>query len=162
MPLIHAEVGVEVVRNGIPRHLSAHSCLEALDVSLRRTRGELESGVVGRLDGRPGRHRRSSRGRQARAALGSVELVPLLHGSKQVSCDSCGTVFFRLLASAYWRSCTLRSPNHVRYISVRIYELHLYIRMTTCEDPKDFVCECLADLIDVFKIKHNRAESIDT
>jgi hypothetical protein len=71
------------------------------------------------------------------------------------------TVFFRLLASAYWRSRTLRPPNHVRYVDVRIYELHLYTGMTTCEDPKDFVCECLADLIDVFKIKHNRTESID-
>ena len=81
---------------------------------------------------------------------------------KQVSCHSYGTVFFRLLASAYWRSRTLRPPNHVRYIFVRIYELHLYTRMTTCEDPKDFVCECLADLIDVLKIEHNRAESIDT
>jgi hypothetical protein len=81
---------------------------------------------------------------------------------KQVPCHSYGTVFFRLVASAYWRSRTLCPPNHVRYIFVRIYELHLYARMTTREDPKDFVCECLADLIDVLKIEHDRAESIDT
>jgi len=60
------------------------------------------------------------------------------------------------------RSSILRSPNHVGYIFVRIYELQFHSGMTACEDSKDFVCECLPDLIDVPEIKHNRAKPIDT
>src|ERR1700675_4552165 len=40
VPLVHAEVFVEAVRDGVPRHLPFHSRLQALDLSLRRTRGE--------------------------------------------------------------------------------------------------------------------------
>src|SRR6184192_275728 len=41
------EVLVEVVRDGVPRHLPAHSCFQALDVRLWRARGEHESSVAG-------------------------------------------------------------------------------------------------------------------
>jgi hypothetical protein len=34
--------------------------------------------------------------------------------------------------------------------------------MTACEDLKDFVCECLPDLIDVSEIKHDRAKTVHT
>ena len=48
MPLVHAEVLVEAVRNGVPRNeLPAHSCLQALDFLLRRARGEGECGIAG-------------------------------------------------------------------------------------------------------------------
>src|SRR5215472_3633528 len=47
MPLVHAEVGVEAVRDGVPRHLPAHSRLHALNVLLRRARGVRERGVAG-------------------------------------------------------------------------------------------------------------------
>src|SRR5262252_4914436 len=40
MPLVHAEVSVEVVRDGVPRHLPAHPRLHALNVRLRRARDE--------------------------------------------------------------------------------------------------------------------------
>src|SRR5262245_59342560 len=46
VPLVHAEVFVEAVRNGVPRHLPVHSNLQALDVRLRRARGECECGVA--------------------------------------------------------------------------------------------------------------------
>src|SRR5207245_7626937 len=47
VPLVHAEVGVEVVRDGVPWHLPAHPRLQALDVRLRRARDKGESGVAG-------------------------------------------------------------------------------------------------------------------
>src|SRR5438874_9367197 len=48
MPRIHVEVLVEAVRDCVPRNeLPAHSCLNALDVRLRRTRRERESGITG-------------------------------------------------------------------------------------------------------------------
>ena len=47
MPLVHAEVGVEAVREGEPRHLPAHPRLQPRDVRLRRTRDENEGGVAG-------------------------------------------------------------------------------------------------------------------
>jgi hypothetical protein len=59
------------------------------------------------------------------------------------------------------RSSILRSPNHVGYIFVRIYELQLHPGMTPCEDSKDFVCKCLPDLIDVPEIKYSRAKPVD-
>src|SRR5207244_11789370 len=47
MPLVHAEVGVEVVRHGVPGdELPAHPRLQALDVRLRGARCEHESGVT--------------------------------------------------------------------------------------------------------------------
>src|SRR5882672_4888933 len=36
VPLVHAEVGVEAVRQGVPRHLPAHLRLNARDVRLWR------------------------------------------------------------------------------------------------------------------------------
>src|SRR5437588_3902928 len=47
VPLVHAEVGVEAIRDGVPRHLPAHSRLQARDVRLRRPRNERESSVTG-------------------------------------------------------------------------------------------------------------------
>jgi hypothetical protein len=47
VPLVHAEIGVEAVRDGVPRHLPTHSCLQALDVLLWRARGVRERGVAG-------------------------------------------------------------------------------------------------------------------
>src|SRR5438105_15799592 len=47
VPLVHAEILVEVVRYGVPRHLPAHARLHTHDVLLRRARGERESGVAG-------------------------------------------------------------------------------------------------------------------
>ena len=47
MPLVHAEVRVEVVRERVPRDLPAHPRLPALDVRLRRARDEHERGVAG-------------------------------------------------------------------------------------------------------------------
>src|SRR5207302_9386626 len=47
VPLLHAEVGAEVVRHGVPGHLPAHPRLHTLDVRLRRPRDERESGVAG-------------------------------------------------------------------------------------------------------------------
>src|SRR5918996_6057061 len=47
VPLIHAEVGVEVVRDRVPGDvLPAHPRLQALDVRLRRARGEREARVA--------------------------------------------------------------------------------------------------------------------
>src|SRR5439155_1045834 len=47
VPLVYAEVFVEVVRDGVPRHLPPHPRLHALDVRLRRARAEHQSGVAG-------------------------------------------------------------------------------------------------------------------
>src|SRR4051794_40340687 len=48
VPLVHTEVGVEVVRQRVPRDLPpAHPRLPALDVRLRRARDEREGGVAG-------------------------------------------------------------------------------------------------------------------
>src|SRR6266852_3275254 len=109
VPLVHAEVGVEGVCDGVPRHLPAHSCLQALDVLLWRARGVRQRGVagvqmrqVGDLIGAqgaaaagvlgPAEHPGLEEGAiddqltaaleqidQAYLALGSVELVLLVH-----------------------------------------------------------------------------------
>ncbi len=47
VPLVHAEVGVEAVRQGVPGHRPAHPRLHPLDVGLRRPRGEHQRGVAG-------------------------------------------------------------------------------------------------------------------
>src|SRR5215208_2229724 len=47
VPLVHAKVFVEAVRDGVPRHLPLHPCLDALDVRLRRTRNKRERRVAG-------------------------------------------------------------------------------------------------------------------
>ena len=47
VPLVHAEVGVEAVGDGVPGHLPAHPRLQARDVRLRRARGVREGGVAG-------------------------------------------------------------------------------------------------------------------
>src|SRR5262249_59431882 len=47
MPLVHPEVGVEVVGNRVPRNLPAHPRLPALDLRLRRARDEGEGRVAG-------------------------------------------------------------------------------------------------------------------
>src|SRR5215207_5457336 len=47
VPLIHAEVGVEVVGERVPRPIPAHPSLVALDVLLRRARDIGERGVAG-------------------------------------------------------------------------------------------------------------------
>src|SRR5262245_25783729 len=47
VPFVHAEVGVEAIRDGVPRHLPTHSCLQALDVLLWRARGVRERGIAG-------------------------------------------------------------------------------------------------------------------
>ena len=103
-------VGVEAVGDGIPGHLPAHPCLQALDVWLRRARGVGESGVAGVQMGEvgdlvgtegaaaagmvgPAEHAGFEEGavddqlttaleqvEQARFAPGAVEFVLLLHG----------------------------------------------------------------------------------
>ena len=110
VPLVHAEVGVEAVRYGVPRHLPAHPRLQALDVRLRRARSVREGGVagvqVGEVGDLVGSQRAAAAGmlgpaehagleegavddqltaaleqvEQARLALRPVELVLLLHG----------------------------------------------------------------------------------
>src|SRR5438046_3355604 len=48
VPRIHAEVLVEAVRDRVPRNeLPAHSRLQAVDIRLRRARGERECGIAG-------------------------------------------------------------------------------------------------------------------
>src|SRR5215813_10980683 len=47
VPLVHAEVNVEAVCDGVPRHLPTHSRLQALDILLWRTRSIRERGVAG-------------------------------------------------------------------------------------------------------------------
>jgi hypothetical protein len=47
VPLIHAEVDVEAVGDGVPGHLPAHPRLQARDVRLRCARGVCECGVAG-------------------------------------------------------------------------------------------------------------------
>src|SRR5438105_9911216 len=109
VPLVHAEVFVEVVRYGVPGHLPSHPRLHALDVRLRRARGERESGVagiqMGHVGNLVGHHGAADAGmlgpafhagleeravddqltaaleqvEQASFALGSVELIVLLH-----------------------------------------------------------------------------------
>src|SRR4029077_6559052 len=116
MPLIHAEVLVEAVRDGVPRNeLPAHSCLQALDILLRRARGGRERSIAGvqmsRVSDLIGHHGAANAGmlgpafhagfeeravndqltaaveqvEQARLALGSVEFVILLHGQPRHS-----------------------------------------------------------------------------
>src|SRR6185369_14769208 len=46
VPLVHAKVFVEAVRDGVPRHLPPHPRFHALDVRLRRTRSERERCVT--------------------------------------------------------------------------------------------------------------------
>ena len=105
-----AEVRVEAVGDGVPRHLPAHPRLQARDVRLRRARGVGERGVAGVQMGQvgdligaqgaaaagvlgPAEHPGLEEGaiddqlpaaleqvEQAYLALGSVELVLLLHG----------------------------------------------------------------------------------
>src|SRR5207248_10856387 len=110
VPLVHAEVLVEVVRYGVPGHLPSHPRFHARDVLLRRARGERERGIANvqmgdvrdlvahhgaantRMLGPPfhaGFEERAvddqltaalEQVEQAHFALGSVELVILLHG----------------------------------------------------------------------------------
>jgi hypothetical protein len=47
MPFVHAEIGVEAVRDRVPRHRPAHPRLQPRDVRLRRTADEDEGGVTG-------------------------------------------------------------------------------------------------------------------
>src|SRR5262249_30161840 len=47
VPLVDAEVFVEAVCDGVPRHLATHSRLHALDLLLWRARGVRERGVAG-------------------------------------------------------------------------------------------------------------------
>src|SRR5918992_3428391 len=46
VPLVHAEVAVEAVPDGVPRDLPAHARLQARDVRLRRARGVRERGIA--------------------------------------------------------------------------------------------------------------------
>ena len=111
VPLVDAEIGVEVVRDGEPRDmLPAHPLLQPLDVGLRRAGNEGEGGVAGvQMGGMRdlvGDHRAAAAGmvgpaehpgleegavddqlaaaveqvEQARLAVGSFELIGLLHG----------------------------------------------------------------------------------
>src|SRR4051812_31193934 len=47
VPLADAEIGIEIIGDGDPRHPPAHARLQPDDVRLRRARGEDESGVAG-------------------------------------------------------------------------------------------------------------------
>jgi hypothetical protein len=47
VPFVHAEVDVEAVGDGVPRHIPAHLRLQADDVRLRRARSPGEGGVAG-------------------------------------------------------------------------------------------------------------------
>src|SRR4029434_9985276 len=109
VPLIHAEIDIEAVRDAVPGHLPAHSRLEASDVLLRRARREHERCIasvqVGEMGDLVG-HERAAAARlfgpavhagleksavddqltpaveqveQAGVALRSVELVRLFH-----------------------------------------------------------------------------------
>src|SRR5262249_14210683 len=111
VPLIDAEVLVETVRQRVPRNeLPAHPSLQALDILLRRTRGERECGIARvQMSGMrdlvghhgatnacvfgPADHVRLEEGavddqlaaavekvEQTRLALGALKLVLLLHG----------------------------------------------------------------------------------
>src|SRR5262249_20905500 len=111
VPLVHAEVFVEVVCDGVPRDaLPTHPRLQALDLLLRRSRCEYESGVAGVQMGKvanvvsyhgatdarmlgPAVHAgleectvddqlaaAVEQVEQARLAFGAVKLVLLLHG----------------------------------------------------------------------------------
>src|SRR5688500_18980571 len=46
VPLVHTEIFVEAVRDGVPRHLPTHPRFHTLDVRLRRTRSERERSVA--------------------------------------------------------------------------------------------------------------------
>jgi len=46
VPLIHAEVDVEIVGHCVPGHLPAHSRFQARDIRLRRARGPRERSVA--------------------------------------------------------------------------------------------------------------------
>src|SRR5262249_58210375 len=48
VPLIHAKVLVEAVRDRVPgNELPAHSCFSAINILLRSARGEYECGIAG-------------------------------------------------------------------------------------------------------------------
>src|SRR5262249_4574174 len=110
VPFVYTQVFVEVVLDTVPRDaLPAHSCLEALDVLLRRARGEHQSRVarvqVGEVANVVSHHRAADAGmvgpavhagfkegsvddqlpaaiekvEQTRLAIGPVKLVLLLH-----------------------------------------------------------------------------------
>src|SRR6266851_4428675 len=78
VPLVHAEVGVEAILDGVPRHLPAHPRLHARDVSLRRTRGEREGGVAGVQMGEVG-DLVGTEGAAAAGMLGPAEHVEHAH-----------------------------------------------------------------------------------
>src|ERR1039457_5336318 len=110
VPLVHAKVRVEAVGHGVPGYFPAHSRLHARDVSLWRARGVgelsiagIQMGHVGDLIGAqgaaaagvlgPAKHPGLEEGavndqltaalkqtEQAHLALGSFELVALVHG----------------------------------------------------------------------------------
>src|SRR5688572_19898361 len=73
VPLVDAEVGVEVVRDRVPRDLPAHPRLPALDVRLRRARDEREGGVAGVQMGEMGHLVRDHR------TAGAATLRPVDH-----------------------------------------------------------------------------------
>src|SRR5262245_8884958 len=110
VPLVHAEVEIEAVRDAVPRHLPLHSRLEPIDILLRRARDERKRRVacvqmsdMGDLVGyqratragmvRPAVHTGLEKGpiddqlttaveqvEQTHLSLRSVERVRLLHG----------------------------------------------------------------------------------
>src|SRR5712671_7638124 len=80
VPLVHAEVGVEAVRDGVPRHLPAHPRLHACDVSLRRARGKREGGVAGVQMGEVG-HLVGTEGAAPAGMLGPAEHAGLEEGA---------------------------------------------------------------------------------
>src|SRR5262249_39106249 len=80
VPFVHAEIGVETVCDGVPRHLPTHSCLQALDVVLWCARGEcerggasVEMGEVGNLIG--------TQGAATAGVLGPAEYAGLKEGA---------------------------------------------------------------------------------
>src|SRR5947209_585275 len=79
VPLVHAEIGVEAVRYGVPRHLPTHSCLQALDVLLWRARGPRERGVAG-VQMREVGHLVGAQGAAAAGVLGPAEHPGLEEG----------------------------------------------------------------------------------
>src|ERR1035438_2767101 len=80
VPFVHAEVSIEAVSDGVPRHLPTHSRLDARDVGLRRTRDVRERGVAGVQMGEVS-DLIGSQGAAATGMLGPAEYTRLEEGA---------------------------------------------------------------------------------
>jgi len=99
---------------------------------------------------------------QSRWALGRAIGSHLLHSDLRCSATADHSrLAFPDSSTTSKELGVLRSPNHLSYFLVCVFELHIHAGMTPSENTKDFIRKPLTDLIYVLKIEHHRSKSVD-